>query len=103
MPIAIGDKVKIVEKDFGGEYQIIVTEISEETIKGKVVGSPERITTVRWEDIGLIELDQPDSTATAGLVALLLALLLAVAYAVADTTDDINDTFEDAFGSEESE
>lgn len=103
LPIEIGDEVKIYEKDFGRQYRIIVTAVSEETIKGKLVVDPERITTVRWDEISRLELKQSDNTATAGLVALLLVLLLAVAYAAADATDNVNDTFEDAFDAEEDE
>ena len=37
LPIDIGDKIKIYEKKFGREYRIIVTEVSEEAIKGKLL------------------------------------------------------------------
>ena len=103
LPIEIGDEVKIYEKVFGRQYRIIVTAVSEETIKGKLVADPERITTVRWDEISRIELRQSDSAATAGLIALLLALGFAIASAVEDTSDDVGDSFEDAFGAEENE
>ena len=88
LPIDIGDKVRIYEKNFGGEYQIIVTEVSEETIKGKLVVDPERITTVRWEDIGRIELKQPDGSKTATLIVVIIALLIFIVKSLADNLCD---------------
>lgn len=84
LPIDIGDKVKIVEKNGGREYRIIVTEVSEETIKGKLVVDPERITTVRWEDIGRIELTQPDGAKTATLIVIIIGILYFMAKSLAD-------------------
>lgn len=88
LPIDIGDKVKIYEKSFGREYRIIVTEVSEETIKGKLVAEPERITTVRWEDIGRIELKQPDGSKTATLIVVIIGLLFFIAKSFADSLCD---------------
>jgi hypothetical protein len=88
LPIDIGDEVKIYEKSFGREYRIIVTEISEETIKGKLVVDPERITTARWEDIGRIELKQPDGSKTATLIVVIIGLLVFIAKSLADSLCD---------------
>jgi len=88
LPIEIGDKVKIYEKSFGREYRIIVTEVSEETIKGKLVVDPTRITTVRWEDIGRIELKQPDGSKTATLIVVIIGLLVFIAKSFVDSLCD---------------
>ena len=88
LPIEIGDKVKIYEKSFGREYRIIVTEVSEETIKGKLEVDPERITTARWEDIGRIELKQPDSFKTATLVVIIIGVLYFMVKSLADDLCD---------------
>ena len=90
LPIDIGDKVKIYEKSFGREYRIIVTEVSEETIKGKLALDSERITTVRWEDIGRIELELPDASKTTTLAVIGLILLLGLRYAVKDIADSFD-------------
>jgi len=88
LPIDVGDEVKIYEKSFGREYRIIVTEISEETIKGKLVVDPERITTARWEDIGRIELKQPDGSKTATLIVVIIGLLVFIAKSFVDSLCD---------------
>ena len=88
LPIDVGDEVKIYEKSFGREYRIIVTEISEETIKGKLVVDPERITTARWEDIGRIELKQPDGSKTATLIVFIIGLLVFIAKSFVDSLCD---------------
>ena len=88
LPIEVGDEVKIYEKSFGREYRIIVTEISEETIKGKLVVDPERITTARWEDIGRIELKQPDGSKTATLIVVIIGLLVFIAKSFVDSLCD---------------
>ena len=93
LPIEIGDKVRIYEKSFGREYQIIVTEVSEETIKGKLVVDPETITTARWEDIGRIELEQTDGSKTAALIIVIIGLLVFIANSF---VDNLCDSFKDS-------
>ena len=88
LPIDIGDKVKIYEKSGGREYRIIVTGISEETIKGKLIVDQERLTTVRWEDIGRIELTQPDGAKTATLIVVIIGILIFIAKSFVDQLCD---------------
>jgi len=97
LPIEIGDKIRIYEKSFGRIYSLIVTELNDETIAGKLAANPEVVTTVRWDEISRIELRQFDGTETTALVVLLLVL----GYAVADVVGDAFDSIGDAFGSNE--
>ncbi|MDH3494740.1 MAG: hypothetical protein OEM82_14395 [Acidobacteriota bacterium] len=76
LPIKLGDEVKIYERNFGRIYKLVVTDLTEETIKGKLVLNPKIITTVRWEEIARLELRQPDSTKTT--LATILGILLVI-------------------------
>ena len=74
LPIEIGDKIALHEKNSGQVYQLVVTELDAETIKGKLDADSETVTTVRWDEISYVELRRIDGPKTALLITILLVL-----------------------------
>lgn len=88
LPIKVGDKVKIHEKYFGRKYSIVVMEVTEEAIKGSFPYDKSRVTTVPWDHIARIDLQQPDGGKTATLVVIILGILVLIAKSFANSLCD---------------
>jgi hypothetical protein len=89
LPIMMGDRVKIYEKGGGRQFEMIVSEVSAETIKGPLVENPDITTTVSWDEIDQVDIRQFDTAKTGGIVILVVFLLKVLADVTEETAESI--------------
>ena len=90
LPVKVDDRVRIfINNSQLSEFHIIVSAITDESIKGALVSDPERKVSFLWDEIIRMEHRQSDSTETTTLVALLLALGFAAALIVEDISESL--------------
>ncbi len=95
MPIETGDTITVyLNNQLLSEHQIIVTAKNEAVIMGKMVKDPDRVMTLRWDEIYRIEARQFDGTKTTTLIVLGIIIILGVASVVEDVIEDIKDIFD---------